>query len=133
QAPREGTPDMARQDPRGRLIAERARLEGILASLREETATVTSDGDTFSDSSSADQHPADMGTETFELEKDLSIQNNIEASLADVDWATKMLDEGTYGLCEACGKRIAKARLEAMPAARYCIRDQQKVERGRRA
>jgi len=34
-------------------------------------------------------------------------------------WAK--LDAGTYGLCEACGKTIGDARLEAMPAARFCI------------
>ena len=119
-------------DPRELLHAERARLEAILASLKQETANVTSDGDTFSESG-ADQHPADMGTETFELEKDLSIQNNIEASLADIDWAMKRLDDGTYGTCETCGKKIPKTRLAAMPAARYCIKDQQRLERDRRA
>jgi hypothetical protein len=31
------------------------------------------------------------------------------------------MDEGTYGQCEACGKNIAKARLEAIPFTRYCI------------
>jgi len=124
---------MATKDPRELLDAERARLQSIRESLKQETATVTSDGETFSDSSSADQHPADMGTETFELEKDLSIQNNIEASMADVEWALKRLEEGTYGKCEACGRRIPKARLEAMPAARYCIKDQQAAERDRRA
>ena len=124
---------MATGDPRHKLEAERDRLESILDSLRQEAATVTSDGETFSDSSSADQHPADMGTETFELEKDLSIQNTVEASLADVQWAMKRLDDGTYGTCTACGKRIPKSRLEAMPATRFCIRDQQRVERERRA
>ena len=119
-------------DPRTLLEAERTRLESIMASLSEETATVTSDGDTFSESG-ADQHPADMGTETFELEKDQSIKNQVEASLADIEWALKRVDEGTYGTCGACGKRIPKARLQAMPATRFCIKDQQRVERERRA
>jgi len=123
---------MPAKDPREVLEAERARLEAILASLKQETANVTSDGDTFSESG-ADQHPADMGTETFELEKDLSIQNNIEASLADIEWAIKRVADGTYGTCDACGKRIPKARLEAMPATRFCIKDQQRSERERRA
>ena len=30
-------------------------------------------------------------------------------------------DDGTYGKCETCGEEIAEARLEAMPATRYCI------------
>ncbi len=124
---------MATVDPRQMLESERARLESLLHSLKEETAGVTSAGETFSETSSADQHPADMGTETFELEKDVSIQNQIEAQLADVDWAMRRVDDGTYGTCDACGKRIPKARLEAMPATRFCIKDQQRVERERRA
>ena len=31
------------------------------------------------------------------------------------------LENGTYGVCEVCGVAIAPARLEAMPAARFCI------------
>jgi RNA polymerase-binding transcription factor DksA len=123
---------MATVDPREMLEAERERLSSILESLKQETAGVTSDGDTFSEGS-ADQHPADMGTETFELEKDVSIQNQIEAQLADLEWAVKRVEDGTYGTCEACGKKIPKARLHAMPATRFCIEDQQRVERERRA
>jgi RNA polymerase-binding transcription factor DksA len=124
---------MATTDPRVALEWERTRLRTMLESLKRETANVTSDGDTFSEGGSADQHPADMGTETFELEKDLSIQSNLEASLADVEWAMKRLDDGTYGTCETCKRKIPKARLEAMPATRYCLDDQQRAERERRA
>jgi RNA polymerase-binding transcription factor DksA len=67
------------------------------------------------------------------LEKDQSIQSNLEASLADVEWAMKRLEDGTYGTCETCKRKIPKARLEAMPATRYCIDDQQRAERERRA
>jgi RNA polymerase-binding transcription factor DksA len=123
---------MSTTTPRTLLESERTRLQSILDSLRQETANVTSDGGTFSEGA-VDQHPADMGTETFELEKDLSIQNNVEAELADITWALKRVDEGTYGVCEACGRKIVKARLEVMPAARFCVKDQQRAERARRA
>ncbi|HLG67701.1 MAG TPA: TraR/DksA C4-type zinc finger protein [Acidimicrobiales bacterium] len=43
-------------------------------------------------------------------------------ALADVLDAIHRLDEGTYGRCERCGQPIEPARLEAMPAARRCIR-----------
>jgi DnaK suppressor protein len=32
------------------------------------------------------------------------------------------MDAGKYGVCEACGDRIALARLLALPHARDCIR-----------
>lgn len=52
-----------------------------------------------------------------------------EAGLEDVDRALRMLDKGTYGLCEACGQPIPPERLEVNPAARYCLKDQQRDER----
>ena len=51
------------------------------------------------------------------------------AALEDVDRALQMLDKGTYGLCEACGKPINPERLEANPAARFCREDQRLQER----
>ena len=35
--------------------------------------------------------------------------------------ALSQLEAGTYGKCEVCGEQIAEARLEAMPATRWCI------------
>ena len=37
--------------------------------------------------------------------------------------AIERLEAGNYGRCEGCGKPIGTARLEAMPAARFCIAD----------
>lgn len=83
--------------------------------------------------SSVDQHQADIGTETFERSKDLSILDEVEAELAEIEHALQRLDEGTYGTCEACGKTIPDDRLEAMPATRFCVEDQAKAESEARA
>jgi RNA polymerase-binding transcription factor len=40
-----------------------------------------------------------------------------------------MLETGKYGICEACGLPIPPERLEAHPAARFCLEDQQNIER----
>jgi RNA polymerase-binding transcription factor DksA len=119
---------MDKRTARKLLAAERDRLTSIIQALTEETAAVTGEGDSFSESGT-DQHPADMGTETFELEKDMSIRNNVEASLADVERAMHRVDEGTYGTCEACGRKIPQSRLQAIPAARFCLKDQARAER----
>jgi RNA polymerase-binding transcription factor DksA len=119
---------MDKRTTRKLLAAERDRLTSIVEALTEETAAVTGEGDSFSEGG-ADQHPADMGTETFELEKDMSIRNNVEASLADVERAMHRVDEGTYGTCEACGRKIPQSRLQAIPAARFCLKDQARAER----
>ncbi len=121
--------DQARQ----RLEDERARLEGVRATFGEENLGEESASDSLSELSSYDQHQADVGTETFEREKDLSILERVESELVDIEYAMRRLDEGTYGACDACGKPIDEARLEAMPATRLCLDDQAVAEREARS
>jgi RNA polymerase-binding transcription factor DksA len=115
-------------DARRHLDTERERLQGVRAGFDDEGLD-ESETDSVGELSSIDQHPADLGTETFEREKDVSIIEQVESELADVEHALRRLDEGTYGICEACGKPIGDARLDAMPAARLCLDDQAQAER----
>ena len=107
---------------RMRLREEQARLSGLRTSLEEVAA------DVGTELSSADQHPADAGTDTFERAKDLAILERTDRQLADVERALERLDRGEYGICEACGERIGAARLTARPAARLCLADQELAE-----
>jgi RNA polymerase-binding transcription factor DksA len=116
--------DKARQA----LLEERDRLQGVRATFDDDGLDST-ETDSVGELSSIDQHQADLGTETFEREKDLSIIERIEAELHDVEYALQRLDDGTYGTCEACGRPIGEARLDAMPAARLCLDDQAQAER----
>jgi RNA polymerase-binding transcription factor DksA len=118
---------------RRRLTRERARLERVLQGLQDERGPDGKDWGTMVELSAVDQHPADLGSENFERDKGMSILYNVEAELADVDRALRRISEGVYGRCEACGSPIGAARLEARPAARFCIEDQARVERGARS
>lgn len=122
---------MDADEARTRLTEERDRLESLRQGFDDLNAE--SEEASLGELSSIDQHQADVGTETFNRERDLSILENVEAELADVEHAIRRLDEGTYGTCEACGKPIDDARLEAVPAARFCLEDQAVAEREARA
>ena len=122
-------PDVARR----RLDEENARLTDIRDRFDEEGLTTETEGQSLGELSGADQHQADVGTETFNRERDLSILEQVEAELADVSHALRRLDEGTYGTCEACGKPIGDERLEALPATRFCLEDQAVAEREARS
>jgi YteA family regulatory protein len=113
---------------RQRLEHERARLQRLLQSVNQEEGD-ESETESVSELSSYDQHPADLGSETFERTKDLSIRATVEAELEDVERAFRRLEGGTYGICDACGKPIEEARLEAIPTARFCLADQARAER----
>jgi RNA polymerase-binding transcription factor DksA len=119
---------MDRKTARSLLMKEEKRLRAILENLEAQTAG-TASVETFPEISLADQHPADVGSETFELEKDMSIKSQVEAELADVERSLHRLKDGSFGTCEACGKPIPKQRLEAKPAARFCVKDQARAER----
>lgn len=104
------------EQARARIADEQHRVEGLIAGLREELGT--SENEDVSELSDYDQHPADLGTETFEREKDLSILEQLEAELGELQAALERIDNGTYGIDEVTGEPIAPERLEALPAAR---------------
>jgi DnaK suppressor protein len=108
------------------LEQERSRLTDLRDSLAEATEDVERDptGDP-----SAGGHVADAGSDMFERSRDLSIVEDMDSQLADIEHAVARMDNGSYGTCEACGRPIDPARLEARPAARFCVEDQASAER----
>ena len=73
-------------------------------------------------------HPGDTASETFERQKDLALNQNIDGMLAQIEDALKKIEEGTFGTCSRCGKPISPARLEALPYATLCVDCQARVE-----
>ena len=118
---------MNKATARKRLEQERTRLQGIRDDLQREQEDATSD--TSGELSSFDQHPGDTGTETFEMERNLSLRDQVEEELVEIEAAFQRLERGKYGRCQACGRPIGDERLEAMPATRFCVEDQAKAER----
>lgn len=115
------------RDLRVRLEEERAELNTQLASIVEDSFAATQSD--LSGDVGLDDESADAGTATFEREKDLSIENNVRDLLDKIDRALKRMDEGTYGICDICGKPIEKARMKALPYVDLCIKDAQTQSR----
>jgi DnaK suppressor protein len=113
---------------RARLEEERERLLAIRRGLTGERGIVGF-GDT-GELSSADQHPGDVGTETYEQEQTATLLAQVDQELADIDAALKRVENGTYGYSVLSGDPIPEERLEALPAARYTVEEQARLERG---
>jgi RNA polymerase-binding transcription factor DksA len=96
------------------LVQARAALE---AERDELTAQLAENGDV-----PFDENFADSGQVAAEQGEHRAMVGHLQDSLRDVTKAIEKLDDGSYGKCEECGEDIAEARLEAMPAARYCIK-----------
>lgn len=84
--------------------------------------------DTTSELSSYDNHPGDMGNETFEAERNYSFRTREKYLLNEVDAALNKISEGTYGQCEVCHKEIERDRLEVRPYTRLCIHCENDME-----
>ncbi|MFP3899829.1 MAG: TraR/DksA family transcriptional regulator [Acidimicrobiia bacterium] len=96
---------------RGQLDDERTRLRAQIAALDSGEGSLT-----------YDEGFADSGQVAAEMGENLALFKQLTEQLEEVEHALAKMDEGTYGTCERCGEPIAEARLEAMPATRYCIR-----------
>ena len=100
---------MAETDPRVALEDEREHLKAQLADLGVDGGIAY------------DENFADSGQVAAEQGENRALIGQLEETLSEVERALAKLDEGTYGRCEVCGNDIGEARLEAMPATRYCI------------
>jgi YteA family regulatory protein len=70
--------------------------------------------------SSYDNHPADEGSELYEREKDIALNEHTDLQLRNINKALEAMENGTYGKCEVCGEEISYERLEALPNTTYC-------------
>jgi len=68
-----------------------------------------------------DNHPADIATELFDAEHNAALKEREEFTVREIDDALQRIKDGTYGICEICGKHLESKRLEALPYARNCI------------
>lgn len=75
-------------------------------------------------------HMADLGTDNYEQEFSLGLMDSERKLLREIDNALVRIENKTYGTCEATGKPISRARLEAQPWARYCVEYARMLEQG---
>src|SRR5687768_3592242 len=114
---------------RERLLDERRRVLAAIDNLHVENPGSLEDETGELVSGSADQHPADTATETFDRELAVTLEDNSETVLAAIDGALERIEKGTYGICVNCGKPIPPERLEALPYEELCIDCKRQIER----
>ncbi|MEO0085862.1 MAG: TraR/DksA C4-type zinc finger protein [candidate division WOR-3 bacterium] len=120
---------MPAKKPRRLPKSELARVEKVLLAHKQRllrqcsfTDEVMESPEASGDLSSHRSHVADQGTENYQREMASRLKTLECQALRDIDDALRRISEGTYGICERCGERIAKARLEIVPHARLCMK-----------
>lgn len=99
---------------RNELVAMR---DDILRTVRKQSIHDVDNGDSV-----------DQASQSIEKELMFELSDNERTTLDMVEAAIRKIDNGTYGLCEATQKPITRARLEAIPYARYSIAYQNQLE-----
>lgn len=84
--------------------------------------------DSIGELSLYDNHPADVGTETFEKSKDLALRDQLRRRYDDIKGAIDRIRRGSYGICLSCGRPIDPDRIAAIPEASRCISCQERTE-----
>lgn len=111
----------------------RDRLESLRDELTEEIARdqaeLAVDVDDRGEDTTPSQHPADVASDLFARESLLTVERHLRGDLGAVEEALRRIDQGTYGICEGCGHRIPKERLDVLPHAVRCIECQRLEER----
>jgi len=69
-----------------------------------------------------DNHPADIATETYEMEKNMALRKQNLHRINQIDQALERIERGDYGKCALCGGEIGFERLKTQPEADTCLK-----------
>ncbi len=109
------------------LESERARLAKAVEFLHEEHSGSLEDELGEIGSGGVDNHPGDTAGAAYDRELDIGLEEGAQQTIEEIDAALQRIDDGSYGVCEACGKPIGDDRLRAIPWTRLCIDDQRRT------
>jgi RNA polymerase-binding protein DksA len=112
---------------RKRLDEEKARLLHAVGFLeRENPGSISEELGELAEGGT-DNHLGDTATAMYDRELDEGLEEGARETLVEIDAALQRIEDGTYGICEGCGKPIGAERLSAIPWARLCIDDQRRA------
>src|SRR5437879_9000455 len=127
-AQRRLTPFIRKQ--KEKLLNLRDAMVDSMAGVAQDTLRSRAEG---SEASAFGMHQADAGSDAYDRDFALSLLSQEQDALYEIDQALKRIELGTYGTCEMSGKPIPRARLEAIPFARFTVECQSQLEKQSKA
>jgi DnaK suppressor protein len=113
-----------------KLLQLRDAMVDSMAGVAQDTLRSRAEG---SEASAFGMHQADAGSDAYDRDFALSLLSQEQDALYEIDQALKRIELGTYGTCEMSGKQIPRARLEAIPFARFTVECQSQLEKQSKA
>ncbi|MDP2632025.1 MAG: TraR/DksA C4-type zinc finger protein [Candidatus Uhrbacteria bacterium] len=105
---------------KGLLEAEKAKIELELSRFAHRN-TQAVDTDFDSDFPSFGDDEDENANEVAAYSNNLSLEDELEKVLRDVNDSLRKIDDASYGTCKYCQAEIAEARLRARPTSTSCI------------
>ncbi|MCX5693049.1 MAG: TraR/DksA family transcriptional regulator [Candidatus Omnitrophica bacterium] len=109
------------------LIKVRETINGDINHIAKES--LKSQKESSGDLSGYSFHMADMASDSYDRELSLNIAGEEQEIIYEIDDALKRMEEGKFGLCISCSKKIPQKRLSAVPYAKYCIQCKSEEEK----
>jgi RNA polymerase-binding transcription factor DksA len=113
-----------------KLLQLRDAMVDSMAGVAQGTLRSRAEG---SEASAFGMHQADAGSDAYDRDFALSLLSQEQDALYEIDEALKRIELRTYGKCEMSGKPIPRARLEAIPFARFTVECQSQLEKQNKA
>lgn len=107
-------------DIKQKLLEEKKNLEQELqafAHRNPKAQTTDYDADFPNIGDKEDENAAEVA----QFSTNLSLENELEKALRDVEAALKLIESGEYGKCKYCSQEIDERRLQARPTSSSCI------------
>ena len=108
------------------LLKKREQILGEIKDIAKES--MKSIKEASGDLSGYSYHMADMASDSYDREFSLNIASSEQEIVYEIDEALKRIEEGEYGRCLTCKKKIPVKRLNALPYAKHCIQCQSQEE-----
>ncbi|MBI2473810.1 TraR/DksA C4-type zinc finger protein [Candidatus Uhrbacteria bacterium] len=102
------------------LEEEKKHIEKELSQFahRNSKATITEFETNFPNMGDKEDENA---SEVAQFSDNLSLEDELEKGLRDIESALELIRKGTYGTCKYCGQKIDERRLMARPTSSSCI------------
>ncbi|PIS04738.1 MAG: hypothetical protein COT81_04955 [Candidatus Buchananbacteria bacterium CG10_big_fil_rev_8_21_14_0_10_42_9] len=104
---------------KGSLEAEKTRLEEMLKGFTTKDENIK--GNYNANWNEYGDKEDENAAEVADYSDALSLEQNLEKTLADVKKALDKIDKGEYGVCHFCGQQIDERRLKARPTSSSCV------------
>ncbi len=117
-------PKRIRQDKLRKMLQERRRK--LLLDLHQEVFEKL--GDEYHGEFEQAMDAGDVSFIDLLQSVDVKLVDIRQEELIKMDAAERKLNEGTYGICEECGKDISVERLAALPYAVRCLECEERFE-----